>query len=74
MCEMRHVEATPDTALRYVLRRRRLRGHPDQQREKVTSGTASASASASRGPVQRANPSEGGLSNSFRIRLSVVFV
>src|SRR5246500_5679560 len=29
-----------------------------------------ASASASRGPLQRANPSGGGLSSSFRIRLS----
>src|SRR6516165_8177268 len=36
--------------------------------------STSPSASASRGPVQRANPSGGGLSNSFRIRLSVVFV
>src|SRR6185437_12276184 len=30
--------------------------------------------SASRGPVQRANPCGGGLSSSFRIRWSVVFV
>src|SRR6266851_10037517 len=36
--------------------------------------STSPSASASRGPVQRANPSGGGLSSSFRIRLSVAFV
>src|SRR5439155_22743586 len=36
--------------------------------------STSPSASASRGPVQRANPCGGGLSSSFRIRLSVVFV
>src|SRR6266446_492625 len=35
--------------------------------------STSPSASASRGPVQRANPCGGGLSSSFRIRLSVVF-
>src|SRR5450432_3399066 len=36
--------------------------------------STSPSAPASRGPVQRANPSGGGLSSSFRIRLSVAFV
>src|SRR6266852_5017042 len=36
--------------------------------------STSPSASASRGPVQRAKPSGGGLSSSFRIRLSVAFV
>src|SRR6266568_2122586 len=36
--------------------------------------STSPSASASRGPVQRANPCGAGLSSSFRIRLSVVFV
>src|SRR4029077_223739 len=36
--------------------------------------STSPSASASRGPVQRANPCGVGLSSSFRIRLSVVFV
>jgi hypothetical protein len=33
-----------------------------------------AQAPASRGPVQRANPSGGGLFRSLRIRLSVAFV
>src|SRR6202022_3673249 len=36
--------------------------------------STSPTASASRGPVQRANPCGGGLSSSFRIRLSVAFV
>src|ERR1700694_485345 len=36
--------------------------------------STSPSASASRGPVQRANPSGGGLSRRLRIRLSVALV
>src|ERR1700739_4382914 len=36
--------------------------------------STSPSAPASRGPLQRANPSGGDLSSSFRIRLSVAFV
>src|SRR5450631_1450544 len=36
--------------------------------------STSPSAPDSRGPVQRANPSGGGLSKSLRIRLSVAFV